>query len=97
MIYHGPLLGLDGATVLPAEYDDIRVLSDRLLTVEKAGKLGFVSSTGKVLVALRYETVRLNGSYYGYFPALVKVGERWAYVQADGTELSVSAGDKLGD
>jgi len=90
------LVGLDGATVLPTEYDHIRLISDSLLRVEKDGKSGFASSTGKVLVAPRYEEARLNDSQAGYFPARVKVGGRWTYVQADGTELPVSAGDKLG-
>ena len=90
------LVGLDGTTVLPPEYDNIHLISDSLLRVEKDGKSGFVSSTGKVLVAPRYEEVQLNDSYAGYFPARVKVGGRWTYVQADGTELPVSAGDKLG-
>ncbi|WP_461533947.1 WG repeat-containing protein [Sinomicrobium sp.] len=86
-----------GQPVIPLEYDNIKSYGDFFI-IERQGKKGFAASDGTIWVAPMYDEIRLNNSYAGYFPALVRQGEQWTYIDPtpQGQAFHIIGKTKLG-
>ena len=65
------MINQKGDVIADFKYD--RIFNEYVIAAQQSGKWGLLSlEDGR--------EVRLNDSYYGYFPALVQEGDRWMYI-----------------
>jgi len=87
-----------GRIILPVEFDDIRYREDnKLFEVTREGKNGIADATGKMIIPAIYDEMETNQGYErNLFPLLVKQGEWYFYLDAQGKPFPYKSKKKKG-
>ncbi|QJB38949.1 WG repeat-containing protein [Chitinophaga oryzae] len=93
------VLNAEGKELVPAAYDEIRYNRDsRMFEVTKDNKAGLLGADGSTLVPAIYDDLDQNQAWgdNSPFPVLVKQGEWYLYLDAQGKPLPYRAKKKKG-
>ncbi|SJZ78418.1 Uncharacterized conserved protein YbjT, contains NAD(P)-binding and DUF2867 domains [Chitinophaga eiseniae] len=93
------VLNAEGKELVPADYDEIRYSrDDRMFEVTKDDKEGLLGADGSILVPPVYDDLEQNRTWgdHSKFPVLVKQGEWYLYLDAQGKPLPYRAKKKKG-
>lgn len=87
-----------GNIILPVEFDDINYREDnKLFVVTREGKEGIAGINGKMIIPAIYDEMETNQGYErNVFPLLVKQGEWYFYVDAQGKPFPYKSKKKKG-
>lgn len=87
-----------GRIILPVEFDDISYREDnKLFEVTRDGKEGIADITGKMIIPSIYDEMETNQGYErDMFPLLVKQGEWYFYLDAQGKPFPYKSKKKKG-
>lgn len=87
-----------GRIILPVEFDDISYREDnKLFEVTRDGKNGIADTTGKMIIPAIYDDMETNQGYErNLFPLLVKQGEWYFYLDAQGKPFPYKSKKKKG-
>ncbi|WP_209857953.1 WG repeat-containing protein [Chitinophaga sp. OAE865] len=87
-----------GRMILPVEFDDISYREDnKLFEVTREGKKGIAGINGKMIIPAIYDEMEINQGYErNIFPLLVKQGEWYFYLDAQGKPFPYKSKKKKG-